>query len=249
MARTLLFAWLECLNKCLRITGSFQWMEQWIPGRKNLKLYGALELVMLSKVELTKGQIMKAILNNFSGKPKTIGERLRFWRLTSMRTLLDINQMIGVSQGSLIKMEKSVSMPSSLILERLNQETDLNISWLLTGSGPVIRKMAQAKVKTHFGDCNSNIQKDNNGWERLRHKKRSSRIVGMIERNTVSKNDWSKTSQNKAIKVMALNNEEDQHRNTVNLNNFLLRFEIGGPLRGALMENSIYSEHRVWVFG
>lgn len=80
--------------------------------------------------------------------PETVGSRLRLWRKSSMMKLLDVKKMIGVSQGSLSDLENNKSLPSATTLTQLCLRTDLNICWLLTGKGPVARKVGETENQT-----------------------------------------------------------------------------------------------------
>ena len=94
--------------------------------------------------------------------PKTVGERLRLWRKSSMMKLLDVKKMIGVSQGSLSDLENNKSLPSAGTLTQLCLKTDLNICWLLTGTGPVARKVGQGEDETTFETSHLSIMQDRN---------------------------------------------------------------------------------------
>lgn len=70
----------------------------------------------------------------------TVGKRLRLWRNSNMLRLVDLAELIGVSQGSLSDLENDKSLPSASTLTGLCVRSDLNIYWLLTGKGPVTLK-------------------------------------------------------------------------------------------------------------
>lgn len=82
--------------------------------------------------------------------PETVGSRLRLWRKSSLMKLLDVKKMIGVSQGSLSDLENDKSLPSATTLTQLCLRTDLNICWLLTGKGPVARKVGGTENQTYL---------------------------------------------------------------------------------------------------
>ena len=67
----------------------------------------------------------------------SVGARLRYWRKLSGLRLVDMAEMINVSQGSLSDLENNKSLPSSGTLIGLCKKTELNICWLLTGEGRV----------------------------------------------------------------------------------------------------------------
>jgi len=72
--------------------------------------------------------------------PNTVGGRLRFWRNSNMLRLVDLAELIGVSQGSLSDLENDKSLPSAGTLTGLCLQSNLNIFWLLTGKGPITVK-------------------------------------------------------------------------------------------------------------
>ena len=105
---------------------------------------------------------MSAVINEKAEMPKTVGERLRLWRKSSMLKLLDVKKMIGVSQGSLSDLENNKSLPSAGTLTQLCLKTDLNICWLLTGAGPVARKVGQGEDETAFETSHLSVMQDRN---------------------------------------------------------------------------------------
>ena len=70
---------------------------------------------------------------------KTTGQRLRAWRKSVPLKLMELSAKIHVSQGSLSDLENDKSLPSATTLANLSLYTDLNIYWLLTGKGPVLK--------------------------------------------------------------------------------------------------------------
>jgi transcriptional regulator with XRE-family HTH domain len=88
---------------------------------------------------------MEPILENDQGTSESVGARLRLWRKSMRMKLLDVKEMIGVSQGSLSDLENNKSLPSAATLTQLCLRTDLNIFWLLTGKGPVTRKVGMTE--------------------------------------------------------------------------------------------------------
>ena len=82
-------------------------------------------------------EIMNLIAGSQNDSPSSVGARLRYWRKVSGMRLVDIAEMINVSQGSLSDLENDKSLPSSGTLIGLCKKTELNICWLLTGKGLV----------------------------------------------------------------------------------------------------------------
>lgn len=73
-------------------------------------------------------------------QPETVGGRLRYWRKLSSLRLVDLAATINVSQGSLSDLENDKSLPSATTLTGLCRKTDVNICWLLTGEGDMIKE-------------------------------------------------------------------------------------------------------------
>lgn len=81
-------------------------------------------------------------------KIDSVGARLRMWRHSNMLRLVDLAELIGVSQGSLSDLENDKSLPSAGTLTGLCIRTDLNIYWLLTGTGPITVKDRKVEIDT-----------------------------------------------------------------------------------------------------
>jgi transcriptional regulator with XRE-family HTH domain len=79
----------------------------------------------------------------------TVGKRLKSWRKHSMLKLIELSKKIRVSQGSLSDLENDKSLPSATTLANLCMFSDINIYWVLTGRGPMIRQEPD-----HGGDIN-----------------------------------------------------------------------------------------------
>jgi transcriptional regulator with XRE-family HTH domain len=87
-------------------------------------------------------------MNSQIEEQKSTGTRLRAWRKSVPLKLMQLSKLIKVSQGSLSDLENDKSMPSATTLANLSTYTDLNIFWLLTGNGPVSRKLAPEMEKS-----------------------------------------------------------------------------------------------------
>ncbi len=95
--------------------------------------------------------VMEDVMTETTGSsPKidSVGARLRMWRHSNMLRLVDLAELIGVSQGSLSDLENDKSLPSAGTLTGLCIRTDLNIYWLLTGTGPITVKDRNIDVDT-----------------------------------------------------------------------------------------------------
>jgi transcriptional regulator with XRE-family HTH domain len=73
------------------------------------------------------------------GVTENLGERLRKWRKKSKMKLLELADIIQISQGALSELENKKSLPSANTLVSLHTHTDLNITWLLTETGKMRR--------------------------------------------------------------------------------------------------------------
>lgn len=85
-----------------------------------------------STIDMRKGDLKDEIL--------TMGKRLRIWRKASSLNLVALSKIIHVSQGSLSDLENDNSLPSARTLANLSLYTDLDIYWLLTGKGDLVRE-------------------------------------------------------------------------------------------------------------
>jgi len=72
-------------------------------------------------------------------KMKTMGQRLRAFRKSKNLKGFQFAKKIGISQGSLSEQENDISLPSAKTLKGLCLKTDINIHWLLTGQGKMLR--------------------------------------------------------------------------------------------------------------
>ncbi len=70
----------------------------------------------------------------------TMGKRLRIWRKSSSLNLVALSKVIHVSQGSLSDLENDNSLPSARTLANLSLYSDIDIYWLLTGKGDLVRE-------------------------------------------------------------------------------------------------------------
>ncbi len=102
----------------------------------------------------------------------TVGKRLRGWRKSSSMKLVELSSKIHVSQGSLSDLENDKSLPSATTLANLCLYADINIYWLLTGMGPVLRS------DEVLGDAASRPSEDMDAMPALRDQK----MREMVER-------------------------------------------------------------------
>lgn len=97
----------------------------------------------------------EAMTNESNGSQETItittvGKRLKAWRKYSLLKLVELSKKIRVSQGSLSDLENDKSLPSATTLANLCLFSDINIYWLLTGRGPMIRQESESVEKSIF---------------------------------------------------------------------------------------------------
>ena len=78
-----------------------------------------------------------------------VGKRLKVWRKHSALKLVELSKKIRISQGSLSDLENDKSLPSATTLANLCMYSNLNIYWLLTGRGLMIRQEPK-----HGGEVN-----------------------------------------------------------------------------------------------
>ena len=105
------------------------------------------------------------MLNKTNGSQKTItnttvGKRLKSWRKHSMLKLVELSKMIRVSQGSLSDLEHDKSLPSAPTLANLCMFSNINIYWLLTGRGPMIRREPGHGGEINFSTENAELMED-----------------------------------------------------------------------------------------
>lgn len=90
----------------------------------------------------------------------TVGKRLKTWRKYSMFKLVELSKKVRVSQGSLSDLENDKSLPSATTLANLCLYSDIDIYWLLTGHGPMIRQKLDKMEKTIFQKEFANLLQD-----------------------------------------------------------------------------------------
>ena len=73
------------------------------------------------------------------------GTRLREYRKVKKLTMQQLADLIGIRQGPLSELETGKSSPSANTLASLHLHTDINVAWLLTGQGPMIRPESVAE--------------------------------------------------------------------------------------------------------
>jgi len=78
-----------------------------------------------------------------NGVHAKLGDRLRGWRKTTFNRAYQLGEHIKISQGSLSDIENNKSHPSANTLAKLHNLTHLNIIWLLTGRGEIVRPITK----------------------------------------------------------------------------------------------------------
>jgi len=71
---------------------------------------------------------------------KSLGGRLRKFRKSKGDDVVVFSKLLNISQGSLSAYENNKTIISSEAIINLVQNTDINIDWLLTGKGEMIRQ-------------------------------------------------------------------------------------------------------------
>lgn len=69
----------------------------------------------------------------------TIGGRLKSYRKFKAINSLEFSKILGISQGSLSDTETDKRLPPAKSLENISRYTDINIHWLYTGEGQMLR--------------------------------------------------------------------------------------------------------------
>ena len=75
-----------------------------------------------------------------SGVVPVVHFRIKAWRQFKKLKGFQVCKLIKVSQGSYSDIESGKSYPSAQTLTNMINYSDLNIIWLLTGDGNMIRK-------------------------------------------------------------------------------------------------------------
>ena len=71
---------------------------------------------------------------------KTIGQRMKVYRKAAKLKGYEMAALLNVSNGSYSELENSISKPSAGTFKSYCTETNINIHWLLTGKGKMIRQ-------------------------------------------------------------------------------------------------------------
>lgn len=69
----------------------------------------------------------------------TFGSRLKRYRIFKGWKGVDFTRITGISSGTLTGIEKNGNSPSAENLQKIARNTDLNIAWLLTGEGEMLK--------------------------------------------------------------------------------------------------------------
>ena len=123
---------------------------------------------------------MDLVENSADNLPASVGARLRYCRKLSGLRLVDMAEMIDVSQGSLSDLENDKSLPSSGTLIGLCKKTELNICWLLTGDGRVT-------MNSHAGEKEVSVVQDFMGLMQDRDfRKMITKVIHIFKKGTAS---------------------------------------------------------------
>lgn len=90
----------------------------------------------------------------------TPGQRLREWRKSAHLKLVGLSEKIDVAASSLSELENEKSLPSADTLSKLCHQTNLNIIWLLTGHGSMIRDESGPEEKNYLREETIPYQSD-----------------------------------------------------------------------------------------
>lgn len=95
---------------------------------------------------------MNKIEQNVTENTSTVGQRLRAWRKSIPLTLVGLAKKIQVSQATLSELENNKSLPSAGTLTNLCVYSDLNLRWVLTGEGPMVRDDLHYKTESGMSE-------------------------------------------------------------------------------------------------
>ncbi len=70
---------------------------------------------------------------------KTVGKRMRTFRKSTGLNVAGFAKKIRIGLGTLSELENGISAPSAQTLANLHLYTEINIAWLLTNKGNMIR--------------------------------------------------------------------------------------------------------------
>ena len=76
----------------------------------------------------------------------TLGGRLRSFRYAINFNTVQFSILLGISQGSLSDIENNKTKPSSTPIDKLVHKTDINIYWLFSGKGKMLREKGTNKA-------------------------------------------------------------------------------------------------------
>ena len=79
------------------------------------------------------------------------GTRIRQWRKTIPLKGYKLAEILKISQGSLSDIENNNSLPSADTIAKFLINTNINISWLLTGKGAMTRDVASLTDRQEMG--------------------------------------------------------------------------------------------------
>jgi len=86
-----------------------------------------------------------------SGTAHFLGDRLRQWRKSIPMKSYELARLIRISQGSLSDIENNKSLPSADTLAKIYLNTDINVIWLLTGTG-AMKKALPGRERGETGE-------------------------------------------------------------------------------------------------
>ena len=140
---------------------------------------------------------------------KSIGGRLRSYRKHKSINTSDFSKLLEISQGSLSDIEHNKRLPSAKSIKNIIQYADIDIHWLYTGEGQMIRNepenVAPNELIEVAGESRGVRETSPSGMER-RLQELESAIVEM--KNAIDK-------QNMAKEIARLTNKIEILQNTI----------------------------------
>lgn len=146
---------------------------------------------------------------------KIIGDRLKFYRKVKGLNTVTLSNLLNISQGALSGLENSKSKPSSDTLANFYKNTDINIGWLLTGEGEMVRKREMegeikeemhAEKETDHGLKNKLIQLQDKVIRQLE-------LIGQLKDRLAEMEEKLKLSEERSARIRE--NDPEAHRGDI----------------------------------
>ena len=137
-----------------------------------------------------------------------IGDRIKRFRKSKGWTARELCRRIGISPSSMSEIENNKTRPSVIMLEYMIRNTDVNVSWILTGEGDMIRsEISSSKSEDIYSDNpNKNKILPNNLKAREDEKKK---LIEELKEVFVAKEDIISSEKLDSLKEFGLDSGRD----------------------------------------